>query len=40
MEGISHEFCYLIVNDDRKVNVDRDDSEWDDNWSFAGVSKL
>ncbi len=42
MGGISHD-CYATFNrwnDERNVNVNRNDNDWNDNWSFAGVPKL
>lgn len=37
--GVSHT-CYATFNrwnDERNVNVNRNDNDWNDNWSFAGV---
>lgn len=39
MGGVSH-ICYATFNrwnDERNVNVNRNDNDWNDNWSFAGV---
>ena len=38
-EGASHH-CYATFNrwnDERNVNVNRNDNDWNDNWKFAGV---
>lgn len=40
--GTSHD-CYATFdrwNDERVVSVNRNDNDWNDNWSFAGVPKL
>jgi hypothetical protein len=40
--GTSHS-CYATFNrwnDERNVNVNRNDNDWDDDWSFAGVPKF
>ena len=41
-EGAPH-ICYATFNrwnDERNVNVNRNDNDWNDDWSFAGVPKL
>ena len=41
-EGTPHT-CYATFNrwnDERNVNVNRNDNDWNDTWSFAGVPKL
>ena len=40
-DGVSHD-CYATFNrwnDERNVNVNRNDNDWNDDWSFAGVPK-
>ncbi len=42
VDGVSHK-CYAMFNrwnDERNVNVNRNDNDWNDNWTFAGVPKL
>ncbi len=42
IDGTAHK-CYVTFNrwnDERNVNVNRNDNDWNDNWSFAGVPKL
>ena len=39
MDGASHD-CYATFNrwnDERNVNVNRNDNDWNDNWWFAGL---
>jgi len=37
MDGISHNTtAFNRWNDERNVNVNRNDNEWNDNWWFAG----
>lgn len=41
-DGASH-ICYATCNrwnDDRKVNVNRNDNDWSDDWWFAGLPQL
>ena len=39
MEGASHETiaCNRWNDDERNVNVNRNENDWNDNWWFAGV---
>ena len=37
-DGTSHKFAtFNRWNDERKLNVNRNDNDWNDNWWFAGV---
>ena len=37
MEDFSHNFVtFNRWNDERNVNVNRNDNDWNDNWGFAG----
>ena len=37
MDGISHNMiAFNRWNDERNVNVNRNDNDWDDHWWFAG----
>ncbi len=39
MDGIAHNSpaAFNTFDDDRNVNVNRNDNDWNDNWWFAGV---
>lgn len=40
MEGTLYNFAtFNLWNDDRNVNVNRNDNDWNDNWWFAGLRK-
>ena len=38
-DGVSHDYyaAFNRWNDERNVNVNRNDNDWNDNWSFGGV---
>lgn len=36
---MAHFATFNRWNDERKVNVNVNDNDWNDNWSFAGVRK-
>ena len=41
-DGVPH-ICYAtfnVWNDERNVNVNRNDNDWNDKWSFGGGPKL
>ncbi|MEK7163130.1 MAG: hypothetical protein AAB775_00240 [Patescibacteria group bacterium] len=41
MEGILHiTTAFNLWNDERNVNVNRNDNDWNDNWWFAGLATL
>ena len=41
MEGILHiTAAFNVWNDERNVNVNRNDNDWNDNWWFAGLANL
>lgn len=41
MDGVLHNFVTFNRNDDeRNVNVNRNDNDWNDNWWFGGVRKF
>ena len=42
-QGGAPHICYATFNrwnDERNVNVNRNDNDWNDKWSFGGVPKL